>query len=544
LLHGEVAKALEKQYEGQLDEMAVQLAQHFDRAGNNRSAFHYAILAAERAARLYESGDSVVHYTRAIQLADRVSPDVATLAQLYRGRGLAYERLGEFEKARVDHKVILEIARTSGEKKLEWRAYLDLGRLWTSRDYGRAREYFEDALMLARQTGELASLADSLNWMGNWHANDEQPGRAMEHHQEALLIFEELGNRRELANSLDLLALTSLLSSDLNESVHYYDQAIALYRELGDRSRLASSLTGRATIVSSLAWLTSVPASPAPDAFADFEEALRIAREIDSTPNQAWAHYSLGMLHIVHGDFGEALTEIQYGLGIASDAGHREYIVGCRYALGLLYLEMLALEGASKQLEKARILAGELSSTTWFHTISGTLAATYIAGGALDTGQCILDEILSFATPMDTMAKRYCWVLQAELSLLREQPALTLDIVDRLIDSAHGIKSGQVITYLWKLRGEALAADGQVDEACACLSSAIESAQAAGERFILWKVHGALGRLLKKTGRQKDADGQFTAAQSLIEEMAATLLDEKLRADFVEAASGKLTTPT
>ncbi len=543
ILHGEVAAAIEKQYDGQLDEMAVQLAHHFYQAGDQRSAFHFSLQAAQRAARLYESGDAIVHFTRAIQLAEMVSPDVAALAQLYRGRGLAHERLGEFEKARADHSVILGIARRSGEQQVEWRAYLDLGRLWTSRDYKQAREYFEAALELARHTGDPASLADSLNWMGNWHANDENPSRAVEHHQKALYIFKELGDRRELANSLDLLALTSLLGSDLNTRVRYYDQAITLYRELGDRSRLASSLTGRATIVSSLAWLASVPAIPAPDAVVDFEEALQIAREIDSAPNQAWAHYSLGMMHTVHGHFGKALQEIETGMQIASDTGHREYIVGSRYALGLLYLEMFALERANKQLEKALILARELSSTTWFHTISGTLAATYIAQGSLELAQATLDEVLSVETPMDTMAKRYCWIWQAELAFLQEQPERALEIVNRLIDSSHGMTSGQAITYLWKLKGEALAAAGHRDEACTLLNSAVESALEAGERFLLWRIHGALGRLLQKTGPQKDADGQFVAARALIDEMAATLRDEKLRDGFVKAASATLNLP-
>ena len=69
LLHADVAAALEKLYVGQLDEMAVQLAQHFHQAGDDSRAFHYFTLAAERAARLYESGEAITHFTRAIQLA-------------------------------------------------------------------------------------------------------------------------------------------------------------------------------------------------------------------------------------------------------------------------------------------------------------------------------------------------------------------------------------------------------------------------------------------------------------------------------------------
>ena len=54
-------------------------------------------------------------------------------------------------------------------------------------------------------------LAESLNWMGDWHANAEDSSAAVAHHQEALEIVEESGDRRELANTLDLLDIAYLL---------------------------------------------------------------------------------------------------------------------------------------------------------------------------------------------------------------------------------------------------------------------------------------------------------------------------------------------
>ena len=69
LLHGEVAAALEKLYDGQLDEMAVQLAHHFQEADDYGRTFRYLTLAAERASRLYANDEALTHYTRAIEVA-------------------------------------------------------------------------------------------------------------------------------------------------------------------------------------------------------------------------------------------------------------------------------------------------------------------------------------------------------------------------------------------------------------------------------------------------------------------------------------------
>ena len=83
-----------------------------------------------------------------------------------------------------------------------------------------------------------ATLAHSLNRLGNWHLNVEQPHEALRCHQEALATFQALSDRRGKASTLDLLGMASLLSGDLMQSAVYYQQAIVLFRELDDRQRL------------------------------------------------------------------------------------------------------------------------------------------------------------------------------------------------------------------------------------------------------------------------------------------------------------------
>ena len=540
LLHGDVATALEKLYDGQLDEMAVQLAHHFQKADDYGRAFRYFTLAAERASRLYANDEAITYYTRAIEVAERVSPDAVSLAKLHRGRGLAYETLGGFDRARADHKAALQIAHAAGERHVEWRALLDLGKLWASRDYNQTRDYFERALELARRMDDSAVLAGSLNWMGNWHTNAEDPLRAVEYHQEALEIVEELGDRRNLANTLDLLGIAHLLGGDLTASVRYYDRAIALFRELDDRPRLVSGLIARAGIVSELVLLASVPAIAPPDAPRDLEEAIRIAQEIDSASDEAWAYWLLGVLHTVQGRFGRAMEVIQSGLRIASEIEHREWEVGNRFALGVLYTELLAPEQARRQLKGALTLARELRSQIWIHHVTGALAGAYYLLDDLTQAQTCLETVLSLQTPMDTMGKRYCWARRAELALSQGDPALALAITDRLIGSAPGMSPGRVITFLWKLKGEALAARGRMEEACSLLRATIENARAMEERFLLWRIHASLGRLYRALGRQSEAEREFSTARELVEELAYTVPNGEVRDNFLRRAHDRL----
>jgi tetratricopeptide (TPR) repeat protein len=449
---------------------------------------------------------------------------------------LAYETLGEFDRARADLESSLQLAQASGDHQLEWRALIDLGKLSASRDYNQTRGYFEQALDLARRMGAPTELAVSLNRMGNWIANDEQPLKAVAYHQEALKIFEQLGNTRDIANTLDLLGIAHLLAGDYNASVKYYDRAIPIFRELDDRPRLVSSLIGRGVIDSLVILLAMLPPDPAPNARQDFREALQIARDIGSSPDEAWASWALGLLYTLQGNFGPALEAVQEGARIASEIGHREWLVGNLFALGVLYCELLAPEKALLELQRALALAVELRSQYWINHVTGAQATAYLILGNLKSAQSSLDTVITRLTPMDTKGKRYCWARRAELALAKDDPATALAMTDRLITSAVGMSTDRVITFLWHLKGEALAMLDRMGEAEASLHTALANAQKTEERFLQWRIHASLGQLYQMTDRAEIAEGEMSAGRSLVEEMATTLPDEELAHNFRQRA--------
>ena len=363
---------------------------------------------------------------------------------------------------------------------------------------------------------------------------------AVAYHQQALEMVEEMGDRRDLADTLDLLGLAHLLGGDLTTSVGYYDRAIALSRDLNDRPRLVTGLIARAVSVSQVIMLALVPPAPAPDARRDFEEAMQLAREIDSAPDQAWVHWALGLLHTVQGRFGAALAIMERGLRLALEIQHHEYEVASRHALGQLYVELLAPGQAKQQVALALDVAGDLRSRLWLHYLYGTLAGADLLLGDLSAAQTSLDRVLSKQTPMDTMGRRYCWIRRAELALAQGEPVLALDIVERLIASAPGMSPGCVITFLWKLKGEALADMERGGQALALLQTAIGNAEVNGERFLLWRLHASMGRIYRAMGRQPEAAAASSMAYVLVDELASSLPDGEVRDGFLHRAQ---TTP-
>jgi tetratricopeptide (TPR) repeat protein len=344
-----------------------------------------------------------------------------------------------------------------------------------------------------------------------------------------------------VAGTLDRLGLASLIGGDLAASVGYYDRAVALFRQTNDQPGLAAALTGRGLTGSGPCILpTLVSPAQAVNARSDLEEALRIARETDSPSAEAWALWSLSLLHTGQGQYGQALATVHSALSIASGIGHREWIAGSRSILGALYVELFAPEEARSQLTQALALAERLQSRHWIDHATGALAAACCLLNKLEQAQACLEAVLSPETAMDTVHRRTCWARRAELALLQGDPTLALDIVERLIASAPGMSPGRVVTFLWKLRAEALAAAGQAEEASSLLQAAVRNAQAAGERFLLWRLHASLGRLHCTMDRRPEAEQEFSTARQLVQELADTVPGQGFRESFLQRACQSL----
>jgi len=533
-LHEAVGDELETLYGDQAEEIGVQLAFHFEAAGIAHKAIEYLRQAGERAQALHAPREAAEHFTRTLEAMGRLS--MTPPSNLYRARGQAYHTLGEFERAQTDYMAALATAQAAEDRQTEWQALLDLGLLWASRDYAQTREYYQQALERARALGDSAAIGHSLNRLGNWHMNIEQPHEALRYHEEALTIFQRLNDRRGVAETLDLVGMASALGGDVIQSMAYYERAVALFRELDDRQGLVSSL---ASLMGGWDYLseTMVPAATVPAECArEGERALKIAREISYRSGEAFTLFSLGFCLGPQGNYGRALSYAQAGLDIAEEIEHRQWTCAARCALGALYLDLLALPAARQHLERALALAQEIGSLFWTRCVTGFLASAYVLEGELALAESELNAILDPDTPFKTMGQRIAWCARGELALAAGHPGLALEIADQLIASAARLSPEQVIPRLSKLRGEALAALQQTEEAEADFQAAREAARAQGARPLLWRIHAVLGSLYRATACPEEAEREFLAARTIVEELAANVPDEASRSNFLRRA--------
>lgn len=159
--------------------------------------------------------------------------------------GNAYLDLGEPCRAREFYEQALIIAREIGDKRNEGCWLGNLGITYKNLDPRRAIELYEQALAISREvcavsqdeverTAARRDEAKNLMNIGNaYYGLSDIPG-AIQFHEQALPAFREIGDRWGEGATLGNLGIAYKKSGDLRHAIELYKQQLKIMRELGD----------------------------------------------------------------------------------------------------------------------------------------------------------------------------------------------------------------------------------------------------------------------------------------------------------------------
>ncbi|MCC6626289.1 MAG: AAA family ATPase [Chloroflexi bacterium] len=536
-LHEAVAAALAAGPPDAMEMRIPDLAYHAFESEQWDQALTHGQRAAAQAARLYTPAAVVDHLGRTLAAAARLGQPPPL--DLLRQRAQALDTTGDLDGALADYQAALERAQALGDRHGEWQTLLDLGLLWQARDYGQAYAHLAQALELARTSDDPAVLAHSLNRVGNWHANQEEPAVALAHHQEALVIFERLDDRPGRAATLDLIGMARALGGDLIGGSQALRQAAALFRALDDRRGLVGCLLG-IEIPALYESETMVGRASLPNSLAGLERVLALARAIGWRPGEAYLLALVGMVLGAGGHFAHALTTAQAALTLAEEIDHVQWQVQALAVLSLLHRDLLAPAAERAYLEQVWSLSQAIRSPIFVNGTGAAFAAHLVRIDDLPAAERLLDDLAGPALPVQSQGHRWLWMARAELLLARGDAAGALAIVDRLYAAAPNLTAEGDIPRLALLKATALAALAQPAAAVALLQAAQVTAAAQGWRPLLWQLHAALGALLRQTGFVGAALAEEAAARALIEDLAQAAPAGDLRDGFRQVALARL----
>jgi DNA-binding CsgD family transcriptional regulator/tetratricopeptide (TPR) repeat protein len=539
-LHRAIAAALEAERDettGDVDDDA--LAYHTFEAGAWEPARRYALRAAARALALSAPREALQHFERAATATHNTGQ--ALDSALLIGRGRAHETLGSFPHAHDDFAAALAAARASGDRDAEWTSLHALGLLWAARDYERAGGYRRDALAVARAVGDSTLVARSLNRVGNWFVNREDPHSGIPHHDEALAIFERAGDQRGVAETVDLLAMAHHIAGTQDTAVALYERSIELFTSLEDRRALANALAVIAVCgPSHHSSAGAVRASSLTGELLASERPVRLATEIGWRAGEAFARYLLADCLAWRGEYARAVRLARESLEIAQEIEHLEWQCGARRVLGVIALDVFQLPEALTQLETAHDIAQRLGSATWIRWTGAPLAIALARAAHANEAVAVLDAIdrrvpASALRASRTLGERYLVVARAEAALAGGAPAEVLELL--------GDRDAEGAPRVSLLRAQALVHSDLWSDTMISLTRARRDSSEQGARSLLWRIDALEGTVNLAQRRRLEARRCFDSARLAAAEIARGFDEPAMAVDFRAGVDGLAPSP-
>ena len=498
LLHQQAGEQLLSHYGKRAPQIATQLALHFEQGRDFPRAVEYLTHAGDHAAKLYGYAEAERHYSRALNLAQKLPEEDQPkhLSTLYHKRGTVNHALSDFTQAAKDFANMLDQARVL------------------------------DSLEL--QSTALNALTMSLFFS---HRLDETVARA----SEALEVAERAGSEKLRVETMFLIGLKHLCYGELKEARGLLDQVVETSQKLNHKPGLLSGLTWRACL--------HFFQSEYEPAVAAANEALKLASELRDGFLMLCSMFFLGLSQGNQGKMSASLETLNEALKKAQRNGDMFWHPRFPNCIGWIYRELYDFESARKYnedgIEVARrhhVLEAEANSLInrgIDHTRDGEHEQTAVA---FHDARDIFDRDAWFRWRYNirleaAMAEH--WLRQNDLEKAREY-------VHRLMATASEHEVHKYIAVAHNLMARISVRAGELEAAEKYFDAALAELRDYPAPLVAWRVHAGRARLKSKMGDVAGAEEASARATEIINLIASNVKDENLRNTFLSATSDKL----
>jgi transcriptional regulator with AAA-type ATPase domain/tetratricopeptide (TPR) repeat protein len=352
-VHAAVARALETLHGERREEQAAALAHHWFRSGQPERGIEYALLAGDRAVRLFAHAEATAHYEQALAAA-RAQPASPPARRRQIDAALRLAGVG-----------------------------------LTRQDLDRDRRNLEAARDLAEELGDEARLSRVLYWLGRLHYVLWTPATAVEYARRSLGIADRLGDEALAAPAVNLIGRICWQQSRYAEAGPMMERSVEQLRRLGDRTEAATAAAFAGFVFGFLGEFDR--------ALGYADEGLRIAREIRNPSAEATALHHRGTIHTHRGAWEAAIADYAEATRIATQTGDlvRTYLV--RLSDGWAHTASGDPGRGRTLLEEAGAMADHIGARfglAWQRTY---LAASLLALGDLDAARTCCEEAIGLA---------------------------------------------------------------------------------------------------------------------------------------------------
>ena len=171
----------------------------------------------------------------------------------------------------------------------------------------RAEALVQEALALARQTGDLASIAFTLLNLGGVAVHQDRYMVAQASFQEAAALAQQMGNAWDRGISLKNLVDVLLIPGEYERAQVLAEESLAIFRAQGTPQQIGESLTR-------FGWTLFVAQGDSARATSLVEQGLALVREVGHMSSTGWALFLLGVMRHHQGQLAQAHTLLEESL--------------------------------------------------------------------------------------------------------------------------------------------------------------------------------------------------------------------------------------
>ena len=524
-LHEAVGNVLELLYEGRTEEVAVQLAWHFQEAGLVAKAINYLQKAGDVAAQVYAHTEAIAAYHQALALVKQHNLGHQHLPHLYSRLGRTLELNSQFDEALATYEEMESVARRHDNRPLELAALMAQVTLYATptslHDPAKGPALGQETLALARELGDQAAEAKTL-W--NLALGGMWSGRTLEgidYGEQAAALARQLNLTELLAYALNDLGMLHLTVLDLEQAKRALSEAGNLWRELDNLPMLTDSM--------SMTCSAHIFAGEYDQAINLSDEAFQISESSNNLWGQSfsrlmvcWAYWELG-----RPDQAVIMANDSVRLGKLAGFVASQVLAGGNQAA--MYGNLGALEQGLDLARQAVTVAETQFPHFRCHPL-GILAQLHLLAGNLAEAETVVEQgkndPYGQAHPAWNMRIH---LAEIELALKQDDYERTMAVADRWLPRLRQNNLRGFTPPMLYLKSQAQLAVGQAEAARQGLLEACNIADAIGSRATLWPILFALSRLETDPS---EAQRLHRQAREIVESIASHISVTDLQASF------------
>ncbi len=284
--------------------------------------------------------------------ANRIKQDKSETIKLII-TGQLYDQISNFEKARQYFEIALKLVKQKGNLENMGVIYGNLSNIFHSLGkYQDAIGYANKTLIIAKKTEDSQLFGNTLSRLGNAYEYLGDYKKAIKYYKRAHKILNSIGDIPSATNAYSNYGFTFAKVGNFKESIFYLKQALQKAKDIGNK-HLEGGCNGNVGIVYK-------NLGDHKSAIEYHKKALQIAKDIGSNQRQGIHFGNLGNSYYHLSQYEKAIESHKEALDISQIIGDRQCEGATLGNIGLVYNSLRKYEKALKYFNEALKIAKDI----------------------------------------------------------------------------------------------------------------------------------------------------------------------------------------